>query len=93
VATAAEHCLIFCRVESNSRPLAAFFFGSQMCRLPMSAAVKLFAPDFVLRYIVTHEMVHLAVRDHSRKFWLPGPFALSLHRRRVPSATTRTTRL
>jgi predicted metal-dependent hydrolase len=24
----------------------------------------------VLRYIVTHEMVHLAVPDHSRKFWL-----------------------
>ena len=28
------------------------------------------APDFVLRYIVTHEAVHLAVPDHSRKFWL-----------------------
>jgi predicted metal-dependent hydrolase len=28
------------------------------------------APDFVLRYIVTHEIVHLAVPDHSRKFWL-----------------------
>lgn len=28
------------------------------------------APDFVLRYIVTHEMVHLAVPDHSHKFWL-----------------------
>ena len=28
------------------------------------------APDFVLRYIVTHEMVHLAVPDHSQKFWL-----------------------
>lgn len=28
------------------------------------------APDFVLRYIVTHEMVHLIVPDHSRKFWL-----------------------
>jgi predicted metal-dependent hydrolase len=28
------------------------------------------APEFVLRYIVTHEMVHLAVPDHSRKFWL-----------------------
>jgi predicted metal-dependent hydrolase len=28
------------------------------------------APDFVLRYIVTHEMVHLVVSDHSRKFWL-----------------------
>ncbi len=28
------------------------------------------APDFVLRYIVTHEMVHLAVPNHSRRFWL-----------------------
>lgn len=28
------------------------------------------APDFVLRYIVTHEVVHLAVPDHSRRFWL-----------------------
>jgi predicted metal-dependent hydrolase len=28
------------------------------------------APEFVLRYIVTHEMVHLAVPDHSSKFWL-----------------------
>lgn len=28
------------------------------------------APDNVLHYIVTHEMVHLAVPDHSRKFWL-----------------------
>lgn len=30
----------------------------------------IFAPDSVLHYIVTHEMVHLAVPDHSRKFWL-----------------------
>jgi predicted metal-dependent hydrolase len=28
------------------------------------------APDHVLRYIVTHEMVHLAIPDHSRRFWL-----------------------
>lgn len=28
------------------------------------------APEFVLRYIVTHEAVHLAVPDHSAKFWL-----------------------
>ena len=28
------------------------------------------APDSVLRYIVTHEAVHLAIPDHSRKFWL-----------------------
>ena len=28
------------------------------------------APDHVLGYLVTHEVVHLAVPDHSAKFWL-----------------------
>jgi predicted metal-dependent hydrolase len=28
------------------------------------------APDFVLRYIVAHEAVHLAIPDHSSRFWL-----------------------
>ena len=28
------------------------------------------APDFALRYLVTHEAVHLAVPNHSAKFWL-----------------------
>jgi hypothetical protein len=28
------------------------------------------APDFVLQYLVTHEAVHLAVPNHSAKFWL-----------------------
>ena len=28
------------------------------------------APDFLLRYLVAHEVVHLAVPDHSAKFWL-----------------------
>jgi predicted metal-dependent hydrolase len=28
------------------------------------------APDYVLRYLVTHEAVHLAVSDHSARFWL-----------------------
>lgn len=28
------------------------------------------APDYVLRYLVTHEAVHLVVPDHSSKFWL-----------------------
>lgn len=28
------------------------------------------APDFVLKYLVTHEAVHLAVPDHSARFWL-----------------------
>jgi predicted metal-dependent hydrolase len=28
------------------------------------------APDFVLHYLVTHEVAHLAIPDHSAKFWL-----------------------
>ena len=28
------------------------------------------APDFVLHYLVTHEVVHLVVPNHSAKFWL-----------------------
>ena len=28
------------------------------------------APEYVLGYIVTHEMVHLAIPDHSKRFWL-----------------------
>lgn len=28
------------------------------------------APEHVLRYLVTHEVVHLAIPDHSAKFWL-----------------------
>lgn len=28
------------------------------------------APSFVLRYMVTHEAAHLAVPDHSARFWL-----------------------
>ena len=28
------------------------------------------APDYVFRYLVAHEVVHLVVPDHSAKFWL-----------------------
>lgn len=28
------------------------------------------APDFVMRYIVAHEVVHLAIPNHSNEFWL-----------------------
>ncbi len=28
------------------------------------------APDFVIRYLITHEVVHLKVPDHSKRFWL-----------------------
>jgi predicted metal-dependent hydrolase len=46
-------------------------WGNCSARGNLSVSWRLvMAPDFVLRYIVTHEMVHLAVPDHSRKFWL-----------------------
>ena len=35
------------------------------------------APDFVLQYLVTHEAVHLAVPDHSARFWLDGAGPMS----------------
>lgn len=28
------------------------------------------APEYVLRYLVTHEAVHLSIPDHSARFWL-----------------------
>jgi hypothetical protein len=28
------------------------------------------APDYVVCYLVTHEVVHLEVPDHSKRFWL-----------------------
>ena len=46
-------------------------FGNCSARRNLSFNWRLIlAPDFVLRYLVTHEAVHLAVPDHSAKFWL-----------------------
>lgn len=28
------------------------------------------APDFVLQYLVTHEVVHLAIPNHAKRYWL-----------------------
>jgi predicted metal-dependent hydrolase len=28
------------------------------------------APEFVAQYLITHEIVHLVVPDHSKQFWL-----------------------
>jgi hypothetical protein len=36
----------------------------------LDSRVVLMQGDFVLRYLVTHEAVHLAIPDHSAKFWL-----------------------
>lgn len=46
-------------------------FGNCSARRNLSFNWRLIlAPDFVLRYLVIHEAVHLAVPDHSAKFWL-----------------------
>ena len=46
-------------------------WGSCSARRNLSFNWRLIlAPDFVLRYLVTHEAVHLAVPNHSAKFWL-----------------------
>jgi predicted metal-dependent hydrolase len=42
---------------------------SRMSNLSFSWRL-IMAPEDVVRYLVTHEMVHLAIPDHSQKFWL-----------------------
>jgi Protein of unknown function DUF45 len=60
-------------------PAQAFLFGGRAapsfvcCSAGRNLSFNwrlILAPDFVLRYLVTHETVHLAVPDHSAKFWL-----------------------
>jgi predicted metal-dependent hydrolase len=46
-------------------------WGSCSTRANLSFSWRLImAPEYVLRYLVTHEMVHLAIPDHSQRFWL-----------------------
>src|SRR5882672_168406 len=46
-------------------------WGNCSARRNLSFSWRLIlAPDFVLRYMVTYEAVHLAVPDHSSRFWL-----------------------
>lgn len=46
-------------------------WGNCSCRRNLSFNWRLIlAPEYVVRYLVTHEAVHLVVPDHSVKFWL-----------------------
>lgn len=46
-------------------------WGSCSSRQNLSFSWRLImAPEFVLHYLVTHEVVHLAIPDHSKRFWL-----------------------
>jgi predicted metal-dependent hydrolase len=61
----------------NKRPRKVYIMGQRTkwgnCSRLQNLSFNwrlIMAPEHVLRYLVTHEAVHLAVPDHSRKFWL-----------------------
>lgn len=67
-------CLI---AKLGKRPNKIFIMGQRTKRGNCSALQNLsfnwrliMAPEYVLRYLVTHEVVHLEVPDHSKRFWL-----------------------
>lgn len=75
--TAIEHDLSVVSSRIGQRPQRVYVMGQRTkwgnCspRRNLSFNWRLIlAPDFVLRYLVTHEAVHLAIPDHSAKFWL-----------------------
>lgn len=72
-----EHHLAALTVQLKQRPERVYVMGQRTkwgncsSRRNLSFNWRLImAPDYVLRYLVTHEAVHLAVPDHSGKFWL-----------------------
>lgn len=72
-----ENYLVAVTARLGQRPERVYVMGQRTkwgncsSRRNLSFNWKLvLAPDYVLRYLVTHEAVHLAVPDHSAKFWL-----------------------
>lgn len=72
-----EHHLATLTAQLRRRPKRVYVMGQRTkwgncsARRNLSFNWRLIlAPDYVLRYLVTHEAVHLAVPDHSAKFWL-----------------------
>ena len=64
-------------VKLGTRPNKIFVMGQRTkwgnCSVLQNLSFNwrlIMAPDFVLCYLVTHEVVHLTVPDHSKKFWL-----------------------
>lgn len=69
--------LIFITARLGQRPGRVYVMGQRTkwgncsSRRNLSFNWRLIlAPDYVLRYLVTHEAVHLAIPDHSIRFWL-----------------------
>ncbi len=75
--TEIESCLAVVTARLRQRARRVFVMGQRMkwgncsARRNLSFNWRLIlAPEFVLRYLVTHEAVHLAIPDHSAKLWL-----------------------
>src|SRR5205814_7173386 len=74
---AIESNLVVVSARLRQRPRRVYVMGQRTkwgnCSADRNLSFNwrlILAPDFVLRYLVTHEAVHLAVPDHSAKFWL-----------------------
>jgi predicted metal-dependent hydrolase len=72
-----EACLKRCLPRVGRRPGRVYVMGQRTKLGNCSALGNLsfnwrlvMAPPYVLEYVVVHEAVHLAIPDHSQKFWL-----------------------
>lgn len=75
--TAIERHLLALTARLRAKPHRTYIMGQRTkwgnCSPKRNLSFNwrlILAPDFVLRYLVTHEAVHLAIPDHSTRFWL-----------------------
>ena len=75
--TAITDCLAVVTSRIRQQPRRVYVMGQRTkwgnCSSRQNLSFNwrlILAPDFVLRYLVTHEVVHLAIPNHSAKFWL-----------------------
>lgn len=72
------HLLVHEAVKKiNKRPAKVYIMGQRTkwgnCSSLRNLSFNwrlIMAPEYVIRYLVTHEVVHLELPDHSRRFWL-----------------------